>query len=70
MANRYAMKVKELRQIVAQLPSEDDDKFVAVLMPYYGRTFSVVAADSLANIEGAPATKDSPLILIASKRPQ
>lgn len=68
--HKYAMQVRELRKIISRIPVEDDDKYLGVLLPYYGRTFSIVAADSLCNIEGQPATKDSPLILIASKRSQ
>lgn len=64
------LRVKNLRFILSQLPASEDDRDLAVFMPYYQRTFPLVAFDDLKHIEGEEATEDSPLILITGPRPQ
>ena len=64
------LTVKELRYVLSQIPATEDERVLDVFMPYYKRTFPLIAYDELKNIEGQPVTENSPLVLITGPKPK
>jgi hypothetical protein len=64
------LNVRQLRFILSQIPASEDDRVLDVFMPYYKRTFPLVAYDELKNIEGQPVTDQSPMVLITGPKPK